>query len=61
MLPVCTVGGTNATVAFAGLNGPGLYQLNLIIPSGAAAGDNLVSCTYAGSTTPAGDLTSVAQ
>jgi uncharacterized protein (TIGR03437 family) len=60
-LPLCTIGGNNATVAFAGLNGPGLYQLNLIVPSGASAGDNAVSCSYGGSTTPAGDLLSVGQ
>jgi uncharacterized protein (TIGR03437 family) len=61
VLPVCTIGGANATVAGAALISPGLYQLNLIIPSGAAAGDNLVSCTYGGSTTPAGDLITVTQ
>ena len=61
-LPVCSIGGNNATVAFAGLNGSaGLYQLNLIIPSGTPTGDNAVSCSYGGSTTPAGDLLSVSQ
>jgi uncharacterized protein (TIGR03437 family) len=58
-LPVCTIGGNNAVVAFAGLNGPGLYQLNLIIPSGTPSGDNAVSCSYGGASTPAGDLISV--
>jgi uncharacterized protein (TIGR03437 family) len=57
--PVCTLGNNAATLAFAGLISPGLYQLNLIVPTEAAAGDNLVSCTYDGSTTPAGDLITV--
>ena len=59
VLPVCQVGGLPSTVAFAGLVGPGLYQLNLTIPLTAANGDNLVSCTYNGSTTPAGDQIAV--
>ena len=57
--PVCTVGGNAAAIAFAGLSASGLYQLNLIVPAGAANGDNLVSCTYGGSTTPSGDLITV--
>jgi uncharacterized protein (TIGR03437 family) len=60
VLPVCTLGGNSAPVAFAGLNGiAGLYQLNLTIPLAATNGDNPVSCTYGGSTTPAGDLITV--
>lgn len=59
-LPMCTLGSHAASVAFAGLTGtPGLYQLNLTIPSAAANGDNPVSCTYGGSATPAGDLIAV--
>lgn len=59
-LPVCTVGTNAAVVAFAGLNGiAGLYQLNLTIPAAASSGDNPVSCTYNGATTPAGDLVTV--
>jgi uncharacterized protein (TIGR03437 family) len=59
VLPVCQVGGAPAHVAFAGLAGPGLYQLNVAIPPTAANGDNAVGCTYDGSTTPAGDLIAV--
>jgi uncharacterized protein (TIGR03437 family) len=59
VLPVCQVGGTTAALAFAGLTSPGLYQLNLTIPATAANGDNAVSCTYNGATTPAGDLITV--
>jgi len=42
-LPVCQVSGVPSTVAFAGLNGfAGLYQINLVVPTGAANGDNPV-------------------
>jgi uncharacterized protein (TIGR03437 family) len=59
-LPVCQISGTQATVAFAGLNGfAGLYQLNLVVPTSAVNSDNPVSCTYGGQTTPAGTLLSV--
>lgn len=37
-LPTVTVGGQPATVSFAGLVGPGLYQLNVVLPSGTSAG-----------------------
>jgi uncharacterized protein (TIGR03437 family) len=61
-LPVCQISGGPATVAFAGLNGfAGLYQLNLVIPTGAADGDNPVSCIYGGQSTPVGTLLSVQQ
>ena len=59
VLPTCGVGTNAATVSFAGLIGPGLYQLNLTIPSAAANGDNPLACTYGGSITPAGDLITV--
>jgi uncharacterized protein (TIGR03437 family) len=59
--PVCTVGGNPAAIAFAGLSAPGLYQMNLIVPAGAASGDNLVTCTYGGYATPPGDLIAVQQ
>jgi adhesin/invasin len=38
-----TIGGQTATVAFAGLapGFPGLYQVNVVIPSGVAPGDNV--------------------
>jgi len=41
------------------LVGPGLYALFVVVPSGATNGDNVVSCTYRNSTTPAGDLVTV--
>ncbi len=59
VFPVCQVGGTPAAVSFAGLIEPGLFQLNLTIPSTAANGDNQIGCTYNGSSTPAGNLITV--
>lgn len=59
VLPVCTVGGTPATLSFAGLISPGLYQLNLTVPASAAGGDNPIACIYNGFSTPAGDLLTV--
>jgi uncharacterized protein (TIGR03437 family) len=58
-LPSCTVGGSPATVGFAGLISPGLYQLNITVPSNAVTDDDAISCTYNGATTPAGDLLTV--
>ena len=54
LLPSCQVGGTAAGVVAAGLITPGLYQLNVNIPSTAANGDNAISCSYGGLSTPAG-------
>jgi uncharacterized protein (TIGR03437 family) len=51
--------GAAASVAFAGVVSPGLYQFNVVIPAGAAPGDNPVRATYAGVVTPAGALISV--
>jgi len=60
VLPVCQVGGHAALLTFAGLNGgPGLYQLNLIIPATAANGDNAIGCTYNGAKTPTGDIITI--
>ncbi len=58
-VPVCTVGSNPATVAFAGVISPGLYQLNLIIPAGTSAGDQPIACLYGGTATPSGDLITV--
>ncbi|MCU1336181.1 MAG: hypothetical protein JWO19_1762 [Bryobacterales bacterium] len=59
VLPVCQIGSTPATVTTAVLVGPGLYALFVVVPSGAINGDNVVSCTYRNSTTPAGNLITV--
>jgi len=57
--PVCTVGSNQATVSFAGVISPGLYQLNMTIPTGTSAGDQPIACIYNGTGTPAGDLITV--
>jgi uncharacterized protein (TIGR03437 family) len=47
-LPQVTIGNLPATVSFAGLVSPGLYQINLTIPSSAPAGDLPILATYNG-------------
>jgi uncharacterized protein (TIGR03437 family) len=46
-----TIGGQSAHVAFAGVSGSGLDQLNVTIPPGLPDGDAAVLATIAGSTT----------
>jgi len=56
-LPAVTIGGIAATVQFAGINGPpGLFQLNVVVPSTLANGDQPITATYNGATTQAGTL-----
>ena len=43
-----TIGGIAAKVTFAGLVGPGLFQLDVQVPSGLAGGDQAVTLTVAG-------------
>jgi uncharacterized protein (TIGR03437 family) len=57
--PVITIGGTTATVAFAGLVFPGLFQFNVVVPP-LQDGDQSILATYAGSTTQTGLLLTVA-
>jgi uncharacterized protein (TIGR03437 family) len=59
--PQITIGGTAASVTYAGLTSPGLYQINVIVPSTAATGDNQVIATYAGFASPAGAMIPVAR
>jgi len=56
---ICKVGGNVASTTGPVLITPGLYQINLTIPSGSSSGDNALSCSYNGLPTPAGDLVSV--
>ena len=60
-LPVIIIGGTAATVQFAGLVVPGEFQFNVVVPLNAEAGDNTVLAVYNGLTTQSGVLLSVAQ
>ena len=60
-LPAITIGGSPATVQYAGVIGPGLYQFNVLVPAAAANGDNVVSAMYAGASTPAGAVIPVSR
>lgn len=44
--PTVMVGGTSATVTYCALVGSGLYQVNVTIPSGTAAGNAPVTITF---------------
>jgi uncharacterized protein (TIGR03437 family) len=55
-LPTVQIGGLAATVGFAGVISPGLYQLNVTVPPGLASGDNFLLVSYAGLTSPLGVL-----
>jgi len=54
---ICMIGGTNAPVIYAAVIEPGLYQLNLTVPMTAPSGDNSITCSYNGISTPAGLIT----
>jgi uncharacterized protein (TIGR03437 family) len=60
-LPVITIGGSQATVIYAGVVSPGLYQFNVTVPLSAGNGDNGVVATYGGASTPAGAMISVSR
>ncbi len=59
--PQVTIGGTPATVTYAGVISPGLYQINVEVPSTAQSGDNQVIATYGGATSPNGAMIPVSQ
>jgi uncharacterized protein (TIGR03437 family) len=59
-LPTVTIGGVPATVAYAGLVGAGLFQLNVQIPQSIAAGNQPIVVSYAGATSPAGVIIPIA-
>jgi uncharacterized protein (TIGR03437 family) len=54
--PVVLISGVPAEVQFAGVVSPGLYQFNVVVPAGAASGDNQVTAIYGVTTTPAGSM-----
>lgn len=60
-LPVIAIGGTAASVQFAGLVSPGLFQFNVTVPTGTPVGDQPVLATYNGQSTQTGNLLSVSQ
>ena len=55
-----TIGGTAATVSFGGLVGPGLYQLNVVVPN-VSSGDAALTATVNGASTQSGILVTVGQ
>ncbi len=55
-----TIGGVSAPVAFAGLVGAGLYQINVTVPAGLTAGDNVIVATVAGSASQSDALLKIA-
>ena len=58
-VPVVRFGTSQATVSYAYVVGPGTYQVGVVVPAGAANGDNPLSVTYGGATTPLGALIAV--
>ena len=58
-LPVITIGGIPATVQFAGLISPGLFQFNVVVPASTPAGDNALTATSNNLTTQSGVLVTV--
>ena len=59
VMPVIQIGGVSATVQFAGLVSPGLYQFNVSVPMSAANGDNSLAAQYNGQTTQTGVVLTV--
>ncbi|HEY4363805.1 MAG TPA: hypothetical protein VGN17_22750 [Bryobacteraceae bacterium] len=58
-LPQVQIGGASATLTFAGVISPGLYQLNVMIPGNLVSGDCKVVLTYKGQNSPSGDLITI--
>ncbi len=59
VLPAIQIGGIAASVEFAGLISPGLYQFNVVVPPTATSGDNTLTAQYNGFTTQTGVLLTV--
>lgn len=59
--PVVRIGNTVATVSFAGLVSPGLYQLNVMVPVDAAEGDLPLNASATGQSTPSGAVLNVSR
>lgn len=57
--PSIKIGGADATVSFAGLVSPGLFQFNVVVPATAPNGDLAINATYAGVSTQSGALLAV--
>jgi len=57
--PAIQIGKNKASVTFAGLISPGLYQFNVEVPAAAVSGDNPIVAAYASNTTQAGTLITI--
>ena len=57
--PVVKIGAVTATVQFAGLVSPGLYQLNVMVPLSVPDGDLAIGATYNGAATQTGALLTI--
>ena len=58
-MPSVSIGGVPATVVFAGLVSPGLFQFNVTIAANTPGGDEPIVATYNGASTQAGALLSL--
>ena len=58
-LPVVKIGGTAATVQFAGLTAVGEFQFNVVVPLSIPDGDQPITATYNGVTTQPGTLITI--
>lgn len=59
--PTVSIGGAPAQVSFAGLISAGLYQVNVVVPAGLAAGDNAIVLQAGGVSSQANAFVSVSQ
>ncbi len=58
-VPMIDIGGLSASVQFAGLISPGLYQFNVVVPVTAPNGDNTLTAQYSGLIVQSGVLLTV--
>ncbi len=58
-MPTIQIGSATATVTYAALISPGLYQFNVVVPTSAAHGDNSIQASYNGQPTQAGTLITI--
>jgi uncharacterized protein (TIGR03437 family) len=57
--PQVLIANQPATVTFAGLVSPGLYQFNIVVPNGIPSGDDYIIVNYNGSSTALGPLITI--
>lgn len=58
-VPGIAVAGRNASVQFAGLVSPGLFQFNVVVPDSIPQGDQTIKATYGGASTQPGTILTV--